>query len=353
MKEPEFNLKLSQLDKLLLNVEPFFRILPLRVTMSFKTLSPDKLRLLEDYADVVEGKVERWLLIPSTMPLAVLGYTVCRAFGIMPSGPLLSGFKLAPERRAELAPAIGDVLPFLGAVFEFIPDIVTEEQLFDSALKAKNMVPPPPYDYEWIVYGAYQEEVRRLLLENTKEFLYNGVKADYRTLEVNDDTLEALSEYIDLPVLADNLLPFLPVPYVLQKEGGKLYSGDEVLKTLSKDSLSVTGHGAKPFAREILFFSSPDEDGFVFTVQRPKDVSCLFREGYIELDQYIDAAKYVARTGKPDCICKKGFDLFGMNEENYYDFMLKIHSPDSVAVRQIASDLGWREPYMDLKKILR
>ena len=353
MKEPSFTLKLSQLDKFLRNCDPFFRIIPLRVTMSFSKLSADKLRFLEEYADVREGQVERWLLVPSSMPLAVLGYTISRAFGIIPAGPVLSGFRLPPEVQERFAPTIGEALPLMGAVFDFIPDVEAEEELFQRALNSRNFVPPPPYNYEWLTYTTYQQEVRKYLLENDKEFLLDGKPADIRSLPFNDESCAAIAQYLELPVLSCQLLPFLPVPYVLQQPGLKLYSRDEAAHVLEKETMSPTGRGAKPFTYEIRFISCIDEDSFVFSVTRPKDVRELLADGYLELDDYIASCRYVACNCLPDCICKKGYDLFGPGEEIYAEFMLRLHSQDSAAVRQIASELGWREPYIDLKKVLR
>ena len=36
-KEPTFTLRLSELDKVLMGSNPYFRIIPLRITMEFKT----------------------------------------------------------------------------------------------------------------------------------------------------------------------------------------------------------------------------------------------------------------------------------------------------------------------------
>ena len=92
-KEPSFTLRLSELDKVLMRSNPFFRIIPLRIVMEFRSMSPEQLRDLREYADADDGRIERWILVPSAMPLSVLGYTIDRAFGLIPS-PQSSSFLL-------------------------------------------------------------------------------------------------------------------------------------------------------------------------------------------------------------------------------------------------------------------
>ena len=86
LKEPSFSVRLSQLDRMLLESSPFYRIDLLRVVMSFRSLGGDDLKTLEEYADAADGKIERWLLVPSSMTLAVLAFTIDRAFGLIPTG---------------------------------------------------------------------------------------------------------------------------------------------------------------------------------------------------------------------------------------------------------------------------
>ena len=95
------------------------------------------------------------------------------------------------------------------------------------------------------------------------------------------------------------------------------------------------------------------DKGFEFSVTRPKDARMVFADGYVDLDGYIDSARHVASELLPDCIAKMGYDLFGETEEEYLSFMTRLHGPDAIHYRQLAESAGWREPYIDRRKVLR
>ena len=354
MKEPVFSLKLSELNKILLDSDLGFKVISLKVEMPFHSLSKEKLKLLEEYADVVDGKVVRWILVPSMMPLNVLAYTISRAFGLMPMGPWLAYFKLAPEDMERIVKTLGDVIDLAGAVFEFLPDVELEENIHHDTLGTFNCVPSPPYEFEWLSYEGYQGIIKSMMAEKTNPFIFEGKEVDMRTLPFNEATAKAFDDYIDIPIPLDHLLPSILIPYILQTEGKKLYDPETAFIPLKKIFFEPDGKGAKPFVhRLILEINNDREAPYKFTITRPKDVREIIDEGYLDPDKYINSCRYVASEKGPDCICQKGFDLFGFTENDYYDFVSNLNGPDSTLYRAIASSFGWREPGIDLKKILR
>ena len=50
-KEPTFTLRLSELDRIIMESHPFFRVIPLKITMEFQKMTTDQLRNLREYAD--------------------------------------------------------------------------------------------------------------------------------------------------------------------------------------------------------------------------------------------------------------------------------------------------------------
>ena len=63
--------------------------------------------------------------------------------------------------------------------------------------------------------------------------------------------------------------------------------------------------------------------------------------------------KYVRKESAPDCIYKKGYDLFGPDQIFYYQFIMAIHGDRREEMLDQAKKVGWREPYIDIKKVLR
>ena len=84
-KAPNIDVPLNKLDKVFLDASPFFKIVPLRVKMTFNELNEEALENLEEYANVEDGTVERWLLVPDRTPLGVLSAIISRSFGLIPS----------------------------------------------------------------------------------------------------------------------------------------------------------------------------------------------------------------------------------------------------------------------------
>ena len=343
-KEPSFSVKLSQLDRMLLESSPFYRIDLLRVVMSFRSLGSSDLKTLEEYADAADGKIERWLLVPSSMTLAVLAFTIDRAFGLIPT-PSSSCFVLPPERQAVYAPDLASLFRRSGSIF-FNP--IDDEYLMSVAAECSqhdNLVMEAPYDFSHRSY----DETQRILRD------FKPSVSAFWDKPVTEDLLADVSFEAKEPFVMD-IAPYIPYPYILGREGSALATPDQADSILEKGQYNVRGRGAKPLTHELVYRKLSEEEldkGFEFSVTRPKDARMVFADGYVDLDGYIDSARYVASELLPDCIAKMGYDLFGATEEEYLSFMTRLHGPDAIHYRQLAESAGWREPYIDRKKVLR
>ena len=343
-REPSFDLRLSQLDRILLDSNPFYRIDILRVTMTFRSLGRDELRNLEEYADASEGRIERWLLVPSSMPLSVLAYAIDRAFGLVPT-PSTSCFILPPGRLSVYAPDLGTLFRRSGSMFfnpiddDYLSRIATECSL------SGNFIMEAPYDLPHKGYGEVQKALGRV----------TSSLGPYLGSSVSDDLLAEASFSAKEPFVMD-LAPYIPYPYVLAREGAPLASPEQADKVLEKGKFNPRGRNAKPLSHELIYRKLSEEEmgaGFDFSVTRPRDARSVFEDGYIDIDGYIDAARYVSSSLLPDCIAKMGYDLFGESEAEYYSFIMRLHGPDAMHYRQLAESAGWREPYIDRRKVLR
>ena len=95
------------------------------------------------------------------------------------------------------------------------------------------------------------------------------------------------------------------------------------------------------------------EDAYTFEISIPENVYSIINEGFLSVEDYVESIKYVLRNCTPDCIYKKGYDLFGPDQLFYHDFIMAIHSVDAESYMQEAKNCGWKEPYVDLKWVLR
>ena len=356
-KEPTFTLRLSELDKVLMGSNPYFRIIPLRITMEFRSLSADQLRDMREYADAEDGRIERWVLVPSAMPLSVLAYTIDRAFGLIPS-PQSSSFLLPDDILNVHAPDVASLLSLGGLMF-FLP--VDDEYLnsvYEESIHYENFIAAYPYDFPALSYKASQREIARIFGKvMTEGFEYMGRHYQLSELPVGKKVLHELMSAVRFPITAE-INPALPVSYVIAPEGQKLPSKEETRKALDKEHLNPFGRGARPFTHTLIFehLSTAPEDrgeGFWFSITRPHDVREIINDGYLRFSDYLNSMAYIQRELLPDCIAKKGYDLFGETEKDYYSFIMNLHGPDRVSYRALADAAGWREPNPDAKKILR
>lgn len=364
MKKIEVTRPLKSIEKLLADVNPLFSIIPLKVTMPFRMLNDTQLEDLKEFANIEDGTVERWLLVPDSYPLGALSYVIEKAFGFLPM-PVINDFEFEQREFNSRFPTLKEFLPYSGVIFDNTPDDSYNMHMSMFAMASPVSVPFFP-ETMIIDSGANPEKdeegVRKALeVLNDKSVKYNGVH--YDDIESWPTDFDFINGVIDENTKGDEeegvfvfnrLRDDLEIRAVLEVEGKAPHRLEDITwRQLYPFKNEL--RRAKPFTNKIVM-KKYDEDGvpgFIFEITRPKDVYSLITDGYISVDDYLESLHYCAQTMLPDCICKKGYDLIGFNEDFYYDFIMMLHGPDRVEAEEDARNVGWREPFMDLKKVLR
>ena len=354
-KAPNIDVPLNKLDKIFLDASPFFKIVPLRVKMTFNDLNEDELEDLEEYANVEEGTIERWILVPDRTPLGVLSSVISRAFGLIPSF-LGSFFAIEDDDWERLCPNLETYLNHCGDIFETPPDSTYCLCMEDLGFSCKNMIPPliaslvmpPERSYE----DAQKAVWEKIGDAKEKGLTLNGRKVSLSQCSADLDFLSSFEKEGDEYVFSDNLSPDLQLKDVLTTKSKKKYSFDQ--RPTGKRPM-VTRWSPKPFVDKLLMMQYTEEgfEGFTFEITVEENVYSLIKDGYLTADEYLESIKYVIKNSSPDCILKKGYDLFGPDQLFYYQFIMAIHGDNAEEVIEHAKKAGWREPYIDVKKILR
>ena len=150
------------------------------------------------------------------------------------------------------------------------------------------------------------------------------------------------------------LSPDLEVKGLLAEKSERLSTLKAYNKYLKCD-LEGKSAALKPIARKLLSYRY-NEDGsyaFTFEVDIPDSLDFIIEDGYMEAEEYIESAIYVNNSFLPDCIYKSGYDLYGRDSSDYYNFIMSLHSGLPPFFLDILKATGWREPNLDYKKILR
>ena len=354
-KAPNIDVPLNKLDKVFLDASPFFKIVPLRVKMTFNELNEEALENLEEYANVEDGTVERWILVPDRTPLGVLSSIISRSFGLIPSF-MGSFFALEDDDWDRLCPNLETYLNHCGDIFETPPDSTFCLCMEDLGFSSKNMIPPLIPALMMPPERSY-EEAQKAISEKIGDAWEKGLDLNGRNVSLSEcpanlDFLSSFEKENDEYVFSDNLSPDLQIKDVLTTKGKKKYSFDQRPK--GKRPM-VSRWSPKPFTDKLLMMQYTEEgfEGFTFEITMEDNVYSLIKEGYLTLDEYLDSLKYVLKESAPDCIYKKGYDLFGPDQIFYYQFIMAIHGDGREEMLDHAKKAGWREPYIDVKKILR
>lgn len=354
-KKKKLDLDLALIDKYCTSSNPVYDIIPLKLSFDFMSLDEHEKEDLREYANIENGHIERWILVPDTVSLGALSYIICRAFGL-PGYVFSTAFTMDEEEQREVFPTMEDALAACGSVFDNpietdyilnLQDIAEQNYDYFPSIPMTMMLSPT------ITYKEAQEKV----MKETEKVRKSGV-------EINGKKMK-LSELPGLPSLlyektgdkefdwCDELCRFLEIKDVLIAEGKPRPDFKKRFKGQRCTAQNGRKKGA-PFCYSIymdIFFD--DDFAFEIKVERPKNVMPLIKEGYIDLEDYLESIRYVSRAIRPDCIYKSGYDLFCYSEASYYAFIMMMHGAMRSDLIQEAVRSGWNEPSMDLKKVFR
>ncbi len=354
-KKKKLDLDLALVDKYCTSSNPVYNVIPLKLSCDLTTLDEHQLEDLKEYANIEDGHVERWILVPDTVSLGALSYIVCRAFGL-PCYAFTTLFTMNWAEQKEVFPTLDDALSVCGSIFDnpMEPDyIFSLQDLAEQSLDFFPSIPMTMMLTPTLTYKAAQESVQKETERVRKEGVeYNGKKTAYSELPGFPSLLNEQTDNKEYD-WSDELCLSLEIKDVLIPQGKPRPD----MKKRFKGQRS-TAHGGRkkgiPFCYSIyldLFFDG--EFAFEIEIERPKNVMPLIKEGYIDLEDYLDSIRYVSRAIRPDCIYKSGYDLFCFSEASYYAFIMMMHGAMRSDLIQEAVRSGWNEPSMDLKKIFR
>ena len=138
-KDKSLNITLKEFDKYVLSASAIFSVMPLRVRAILSGLTEDEKKDLEYYANIEDGVIERWLLVPDIIPLGVLRYVIERSFGLIPH-VLDPYFFLPTDDSYELFPTLDKMLGYFGSLFS-LADYDYEDNLKEVAFCSPNFIP--------------------------------------------------------------------------------------------------------------------------------------------------------------------------------------------------------------------
>ncbi len=355
MDKKNGTLDLKLVDKYCLSMNPMYDCMLLKATYTFKDLGAAAIGDLEEFANVEDGKIERWLIVPDCMTLGSLSIAVAHSFGLE-APAYYSSCMMEENEQKEIFPSLEDALKQCGSIFDNPFDDDYHEKMCSAISLSEKYIPPLTYSMLLSPSISY-EEAQNKIEEEIKDVKKNGIKINGKkhmlsSLPGSPFILNGKTKDKDFD-WSDEMCKFIEVKDVLIKEGrqrydiSKRFKGYRGLNTFGKRK-------GQPFCKRILVNTYFGEDlAFSITLERPKSIKSLIADGYLTLENYLESLSYVSRSLNPDCICKKGYNLFAYDEESYYAFIIMIHSGIQNDIVKEASSCGWTEPTMDLKKIFR
>lgn len=354
-KKKKLDLDLALIDKYCTSSNPVYTVIPLKLTYDFSLLSESQKKDLEEYANIEDGHIERWILVPDTASLGTLGYIACRAFGL-PGAVFSVAFTMDEDEQREVFPTMNDALAACGSIFDnpIESDYITS--LHDIAMERGDYFPPLPLSMLLTPTVTYEKAQESVMKET------EGVRKD--GVEINGKKVP-LSELPGLPSLlygrtadkeydwCDEICRFIEIKDVFIPEGKPRPDFRKRFRGQRSTAQNGNRKGA-PFCYSLYMNIFLDDDfAFDVKIERPKNVMSLIKDGYIDLEDYLESIRYVSRNLRPDCIYKSGYNLFCYSEESYYSFIMALHGSMRADLQEEAESAGWEEPTMDLKKVFR
>ncbi len=354
-KDKSLNITLKEFDKYVLSASAIFSVMPLRVRAILSGLTEDEKKDLENYANIEDGVIERWLLVPDIMPLGILRYVIERSFGLIPH-VLDPYFFLPTDDSYELFPTLDKMLGYFGSLFS-LADYDYEDKLKEVAFCSPNFI-PSILESSFIRHKQDYGEMQRIIADEIADLRKNGVEVDGKIVKFENlvgemSLLSGKTKTKDFD-WSNALDPENELRDILAPENKKIPPIEKRHKNFRSTIKEGRRGKSMPITKQLLFEEyNEGELAFEFEITAPKDISELLDEGYITSGDYLESVNYVLKTMKADCIYKKGYDLFGSDVNNYHDFILELHNEHREVTLQIANMMGWREPFLDLKKVLR
>lgn len=350
------NLDLKLVDRYLATANPIFDCIPIKATFTFSELGKTEMEELAEFANVEDGRIERWLLVPDCMPLGALGLAVQRAFGLTPYA-FSPSFLLTPEEQSGLFPTLDDALKAGGSIFDNPYDGEYSNDLFDVADESRIFVPSFSDSMVLQPHVSYKDAQKRIneeIGDLRKEglTLEDGRHVDFKDAPGNPHILYEKTKDKEFD-WSDELCKHIEIKDLLIKQGTT--RPDFKKRFVGYRNTAAGGRKkGQPFCYKVQMVSFFDTDpAFTFDIERPRDVSELIDGDYLTLEDYMESIHFVSHCLSPDCILKKGYNLYGFNEDTYHSFIMLLHSPMRDSILSDAVRSGWNEPTMDLKKIFR
>lgn len=348
-------LPFEKLDAALRNGSPISNgVMPLRIRVSLDNLTKSEKRNLKEYANIENGIVERYLLVPGNITVGALEFAIDKCFGLWPDQygaiTLLDG-----DGMARHFPTLGSILDNWDLLFAhpFDDKLLDQYLLSSEAIETLMLIEGPFYPKRTEVDSSIQPTLK----EKFRKEIEEGIEHDGKVISLRDipADLNTFEAYLNKDGQCSlTISPDVEVRELIAPKGTKLNTLDSFNSYLKK---AIAGQDVtiKPIARalESIRYNDEGNEAFSFCVDIPSSIEFIIEEGHLSIEEYLDSVNYVINTFLPDCIYKSGYDLYGKNVEDYYEFIMSLHSGLPQFFHDIVRATGWREPLLDYKRIMR
>lgn len=347
-------LPFSYLDKHLRGMNPIVGIVPVRIRADLTALTKTEKKNLRTFANIEDGISERILLVPDNITVGALEAAIDRSFGLIADMfDSKSVFSQADMDR--IFPSLYSLIEYAGLILDdpfdsSLFDIYTEMQHSDALM----MIQGPIYPSDSKRYGRLNSELKVYYKKGIDEgVMYNGRLTPFRDIPATDQNVEAYLDKDD-DVFIVSLALDLHLFEFLAAKGSRIYDAEAFRRYIKKSEKGVDAV-PKPLVHSFdsIRYNDRGEQAFIFHVDMPKDISSIIKDEFISVEDYIESVDYVSNTFYPDCIYKSGYDLFGQSASEYYEFIMSLHSGVPPFYHDLMKAAGWREPFLDLKRVLR
>ena len=351
----DVTLPFEKLDAALRGESPIsFGVMALRIRASLGELTKSEKRNLKEYANIENGIVERYLLVPGNITVVALEFAIDKCFGLWPEqyGAITL---LDNDGMKRHFPTLGNILDNWGLLFEhpFDDKLIDQYLLSSESLENLMLIEGPFYARRAEVDSTVSAKLREKFKKEIEEGVeYNGEVISLRDVPAGLDTFDA---YLNKDGQCSlTISPDVEVRELIAPKGTRLNTLDSFNSYLKK---AIAGKDAtiKPIARALdsIRYNDEGKEAFRFQVDIPSSIEFIIEEGHLSIEEYMDSVGYVTNTFLPDCIYKSGYDLYGKDARDYYEFIMNLHSGLPQFFHDIVRAAGWREPLLDYKRIMR